>query len=161
MMRRFVPAIAAAIIVLSCAVASATPTQDEVFRSIHDNVGPTFDARKALPYLVAAVAAVILIVVVNQRLQRPAVRRNLNHPGKLLRQVRRSLHLQTAELKQLKLLAQEQEISSPLTLLLCPSVLAKALRSGNPRIDRQVVQQVVQRLRDGLSAIDAGPTRKQ
>jgi hypothetical protein len=155
MMRKSIAAIAAAIVVLSCSLASAMPTQDEVFRSIHDNVGPTFDARKALPYLVAAVASVILIIVINQYRQRPARARGLNHPGRLLRQVRRSLHLQSAELKQLKLLAEEQELSNPLTLLLCPSMLAKALRSGNPRIDRQVVQQVVQRLRDGLASVDA------
>jgi len=155
MMRRSLAAVAAAIVLLSCSLASATPTQDEVFRSIHDNVGPTFDARRALPYLVAAVASVILVIVINQYRQRPATGRGLNNPGRLLRHVRRSLHLQAAELKQLKLLAEEQELSNPLTLLLCPSVLAKALRSGNPKIDRQVVQQVVQRLRDGLAAADA------
>jgi len=94
MMRKSIAAIAAAIVVLSCSLASAMPTQDEVFRSIHDNVGPTFDARKALPYLVAAVASVILIIVINQYRQRPARARGLNHPGRLLRQVRRSLHQQ-------------------------------------------------------------------
>jgi hypothetical protein len=149
-LRRSLPAPAVAIIALTGSLASAAPTQDEVFQSIHDNVGPTFDVRRALPYLVAAVAAVILVIVVHQYRQRPARRKNLNRPGRLLRQMRRSLHLGSAEIKQLKLLAQEQELSNPLTLLLCPSVLAKALRSGNPKIDRLVLQHVVQRLREGV-----------
>jgi hypothetical protein len=138
-------------VLLTCSLASATPTQDEVFQSIHDNVGPTFDARKALPYLVGAVGLVVLVIAINQYRQRPVRRRRLNRPSRLLRQVRRTLHLGGAEVKQLKLLAQEQQLSSPLTLLLCPSVLAKALRSGNPRVDRMVIQQVVQRLREGAN----------
>lgn len=148
MICKSLPALAAAVVLLGASLARATPTQDEVFQSIHDNVGPTFDLARALPYLVTAVAAVVLVVVVHQYRQRPARRKNLNRPNRLLRHVRRSLHLGSAEIKQLKLLAQEQELSSPLTLLLCPSVLAKSLRSRNPRIDRLVLQQLVQRLRD-------------
>jgi len=54
---RSLPALAVAIVAFTGALASAAPTQMKFFQSIHDNVGPTFDVRRALPYLVAAVAA--------------------------------------------------------------------------------------------------------
>ena len=41
----------------------------------------------------------------------------------------RRISLRSIELKQLKILAEEQEVEYPLTLILCPSLLGKAIRS--------------------------------
>ncbi|MGA2581860.1 MAG: hypothetical protein ABSG31_01175 [Tepidisphaeraceae bacterium] len=130
-------------------IASATPTQEEVFQSINQNVGSTVDLSKWVPYLLAILAIIILTAIYNNRRQQPGTVKRLNHSGKLLREVGRALNLKSAEVKQLKLLAQEQQVS-PLTLLLCPSVLAKSLRSPNPKIDRLIVEHVVRRLRGGI-----------
>jgi hypothetical protein len=123
------------------------PTQDEVFKSINQNVGSTVDMRKVLPYLLGGLAIVIAAAVYSQRRQKSVMPKVLNHPGKLVREVARALHLKSAEIKQLRMLAEEQEVQSPLTLLLCPSVLAKAIRTRNPRLDKKVIQQMVLRLR--------------
>ena len=52
----------------------------------------------------------------------------LNHHGKLLKELAAAVSLKPAEVKQLKLLADEQKLSNPLTLILCPSILAKAVK---------------------------------
>jgi hypothetical protein len=143
------------IAILTVAISPATanfakadpPTQDEVFKSINQNVGSTVDMRKVLPYLLGGLAITIAAAVYSQRKQKSVMPKVLNHPGKLVREVARALHLKSSEIKQLKMLAEEQEVESPLTLLLCPSVLAKAIRTRNPRLDKKVIQQMVLRLR--------------
>jgi hypothetical protein len=59
--------------------------------------------------------------------------------------------LRSAELKQLKLLADEQEVEYPFTLILCPSLLGKAIRSQSPRVDRAVVRAIVEKLKQSLA----------
>jgi len=143
----------AAVLILP-AFAKAAPTQDEVFRSINQNVGGTVDIKKFYPYLAGIVGLVIMACLYNNRQNRPLTGPKLNHSGKLVREVSRRIHLRKIEVKQLRLLADEQNLENPLTLLLCPSVLGKAARTKNPRVDRRVLQQIVQRMRQGLAEAD-------
>ncbi|MGD1275850.1 MAG: hypothetical protein ABR964_01340 [Tepidisphaeraceae bacterium] len=130
---------------------TATPavalTQEEVLQSINQHVGSTVDLSKYVPYLVLALAALLLVVWYTRRTQPRLVTKPLHHRGKLLREIARKLHLDAAQIKMLKILAQEQRVSSPLTLLLCPSLLGKAIHTRNPRVDRVVLSEVVHRLR--------------
>src|SRR5688572_7821312 len=75
--------------------ASAQPTQEEVFQSIKDNVGPSqTDYSKLLPYVLAGMGLVILLVLVSQRKrQETATPKPLNHQGKLLREVLKTVPL--------------------------------------------------------------------
>lgn len=139
------------ILLATAATASAQPTQDEVLKSIQQNVNQTVDIDKAIPYFLVVVGAVILLVVYQNFRKRQVVPKRVNHSGKLTREICKTLHLRSAEVKQLKILAEEQEIEHPLILLLCPSALGKAIRTTNPKIDRAVLKQVVQRLRAGLA----------
>jgi hypothetical protein len=129
------------------AIAWAAPTQEEVFRSINQNVGSTVDFDRYMPYILTALGAIILAAIYNHRKQNPGIVKRVNHVGKLVREVSRSVHLKSAEVKQLKLMAEEQKVNNPLMLLLCPSVLAKAMRTRNPKIDRAIMEQIVRRLR--------------
>jgi hypothetical protein len=142
--------------------ALATPTQEDVFRSIQDNVNDSgAGSGKVLALFAGAGALVILLVLLSQRRKRELTPRTLHHQGKLLKEVMRTTGLKPVELKQLKLLAEESKVGdeadavqSPLTLLLCPSVLAKAVHARPPRgsgkgaskVDRKVVAQVVRKL---------------
>ncbi len=132
------------------AIAAATPTQEEVFQSINDNVRSTADFTKAVPYLLVGAGVVILCILLNYHLKHRKIPRKAYNPAKLSRELCRRISLRSIELKQLKLLAEEQELEYPLTLILCPSLLGKAIRSQNVRVDRAVVKQLVQRLRQGL-----------
>ena len=60
-----------------------------------------------------------------------------------MKEVLRTVPLKPAELKQLKVLAEQsraaQGIQSPLTLVLCPSVLARAAQEKSTKANRKVV----------------------
>jgi hypothetical protein len=101
----------------------AAPTQEDVFRSIHRNVTTGPDSGKLIAVLFGGAAVAILLVLVSMRAKREATPKALNHQGKLLKEIQKSLPLRTAEIKRLKTLAEQKQCSSPLLLLLCPSLL--------------------------------------
>ena len=131
-------------------IAAANPTQEEVFQSINDNVRSTADFTRAIPYMLVGAGIFILCLLFNYHLKHRKVPRKAFNPSKLSRELCRRISLRSVELKQLKILAEEQELEYPLTLILCPSLLGKAIRTPNARVDRAVVKQLVQRLRQGL-----------
>jgi hypothetical protein len=128
----------------------ATPTQEEVFQSINQNVGSTVDMSKAVPYLLVAVGAAIMAGLYNYHRKRRANPGRLNSAPKLTREICRRISLRSLELKQLKILADDQEVEYPLTLILCPSLLGKAIRAPGPHVDRAVVRGIVDKLKRGL-----------
>jgi hypothetical protein len=131
--------------------AIATPTQEEVFQSINQNVGSTVDLSKAVPYLLVGIALAIMLGLYNYHRKRRTVSRRLKSPGKLSRELCKRISIRPVELRQLKLLADEQELNHPLTLILCPSLLGKAIRTQNARVDRAVVRGIVARLKESLA----------
>ena len=141
---------------LASSPASARPTQEDVFRSIKENVGESkTDYSKLLPYLVAGAGFVVLLALLSQRRREETAPKALNHQGKLLKEVLKSVPLRAAEVKQLRILAEEvrdEPLESPLTLLLCPSLLAEAIQSrqasgnkGKGKLDRQAVLDVARK----------------
>lgn len=124
----------------------ADPTQEDVLRSIGQNVSEPVDANGALAILAGVAGGLILLVVVGQRRARVTKPKSLNHHGKLMKEVLRTVPLKPAELKQLNLLLHESRsrggeapAESPLTLVLCPSVMLKAAQARPEKIDRKVV----------------------
>jgi hypothetical protein len=138
--------------------ASAAPSQEDVFRSIQQNVGKrSEDSGKGLAILAAGAGGLIMVMLVGSKLRRrQAAPKSVNHAGRLLREVMKSVPLKPKELKQLKLLAEEsrrdgaEPVESPLTFLLCPSVLAKTLKSRPAKVDRAVLAQVVRKMGAGV-----------
>ncbi len=138
--------------------AHAAPSQEDVFKSISENVSESpADWSKFLPFLLAAIGLVILLSLFSQRRKRVVTPKALNHPGKLMKEVTRNIPIRASELKQLKLLAEDAgtptPVQSPLTLLLCPSVLARAIQHRQQRrakIDRKAVVALARRV--GLQA---------
>ena len=154
--RLFALLLASGFWLLASSPSSAQPTQEEVFRSIKENVGESkTDYSKLLPYLVAGAGFVVLLALLSQRRREETAPKALNHQGKLLKEVLRSIPLRAAELKQLRILAEEgrdEPLESPLTLLLCPSLLAEAIQSrqasgskGKGKLDRQAVLDVARK----------------
>jgi hypothetical protein len=149
--RRSISALAA-LAALSCSRwALATPTQEEVFKSIQDNVGSTADYRKFLLFLCVAGGAIILLSLFSQRRKREVVPKRVNHHGKLIKEITRGLAVRPREIKQLKTLAEHtalpdgESVHNPLTLLLCPSVLMKAVQNPRCKADRRVIQQLLRK----------------
>jgi hypothetical protein len=119
--------------------------QEDVFKSISDNVGESGVSGRMLAALALVAAAVlVLLVLLSSRRQREVTPRTLNHHGKLLKEVMRKVPLRPAEVKQLRILAESRgdsgpRIENPLTLVLCPSLLAKAMKAKPARIDKKTV----------------------
>lgn len=143
-----------AVWVMAASPVSAAPTQDDVFKSIHDSVGKPaqFDSKPVI--LLAAGGGLVLVVLtlMSRRQQKVASPKSLNHPGRLMKEVLREVSLKPAELRQLKLLSDAVERESghetnPLTLLLCPSLLARGLKAGPAKLDRKTLAQVVRKMR--------------
>ena len=130
--------------------ALAEATQEEVLRSIGQNVSESGDSGRALGVLAALGGAIALLVVLGQRRPRPAGPKALRHHGKLLKEVLRTVPLKPAELKQLKHLTEHsagaEAVQSPLTLVLCPSLLAKAAQQKSDKINRKVVAGLAKKL---------------
>lgn len=51
--------------ILTARAASANPTQEEVFKSIQDNVGQSTDPRKFFAFLAGTVALILLLTVLS------------------------------------------------------------------------------------------------
>ncbi len=150
---RFAATWVALALLIPVAIASAAPTQEEVFRSIQENVGESANSGHVLALFADGAGVLILLAVFSQRPNRVVAPKTLHHQGKLLKEIMKSVPLRSAELKQLKMLAEEsarrdgvEPLQSPLTLLLCPSVLAKALRSRPAKLDRKVLAGIVRKL---------------
>ena len=110
-----------------CTSASAAPSQQDVFKSIESNVGETGDPRRIIAVICGVIAVIVVLVLLNRRQRERAAPKALNHQGKLIKEVLKQVRVKPAEMRRLKTLAQEQSCS-PLTLLLCPSVLARAMK---------------------------------
>ena len=128
----------------------AEPTQEDVLRSIGENVSEPVDSGRVVAVLATIAGAIGLLVVVGQRRRRPPGPKALRHHGKLLKEVLRAVPLKPAELKQLKQLAEQARgadaIESPLTLMLCPSVLVRAAQAKSDKINRKVVGGLAKKL---------------
>jgi hypothetical protein len=136
--------------------ASAQLTREDVFRSIQTNVGgeQSGGSGKGFLLLLGAAAGLMIVMLIGSRMgRRQATPRGLDHPGKLLREVMKSVPLKANEMKQLKMLAEESRqgsssdgVQSPLTFLLCPSVLGRTIKNHPAKIDRVVLTQIVRKM---------------
>jgi hypothetical protein len=130
-------------------------TQDDVFKSIKENVSESEGGgRRLLIVLLGLIAIVLMLVALSARRKTDSAGpRALHHPGKLLKEVSRQIPLRPAELKQLKLLAHAHRddagrpVDNPLVLLLCPSALVAAMRASRAtRVDRKVMTSLARKL---------------
>ena len=127
-----------------------------MFRSISEDSSRPQAGGNATALLLCTAGGLILLLLLGTRAgRRAAAPQPLNHPRKLIREVLKAVPLRRAELKQLRLLADAAgsgpgagggAVQSPLTLLLCPSVLARALKNGPAKVDRAVIARIVRKM---------------
>lgn len=126
--------------------------EDAFRRSLSENLEQSVEPRHLVAMAAAAVGFVLAAVAFNRwrqatgRTSPLSGPRAINHPGKLLREVSKGVSLRSAEVKQLKALAREQEVASPLVLMLCPSLLAKAVKESPRKLDRGTLNSLIRKL---------------
>jgi hypothetical protein len=124
---------------------AAAMKQEDVFKSMRDNVGGSVDPKLFYVLGLAAAAFVLLMVVINSMKNRQSRPRAVNHQGKLMKELIKKVALKGGEVKQLKTMAAEQGCTSPLTLVLCPSLLAKGMNTKG-KADKRVVMGVAKKM---------------
>src|SRR3954466_5039820 len=125
--------------------AAAQLRQEDVFKSISENVGGTGDPTPFYAVAMVGAGIVLVLLVVNYFTKRQANPRAVNHQGKLVKEMLRRIPLKGGEVKQLKLMAVEQGCESPLTLVLCPSLMAKGIQEKG-KADKRVVMGVARKM---------------
>ena len=123
--------------------------QEDVFKSISENVSGSSDPKMLYAILLGMAAIIFLAVVVNALRKRESKPRGVNHQGKLLKEMLKAMPLKKGEVRALKTIATEQGCSWPLTLVLCPSLLAKGINARG-KSDRKWAMAVARKL--GLTA---------
>lgn len=134
--------VAAAMLSLASSAANAETAEQLFKRSLQENLDQPVDPQKLMAFGVVVVALILGTIFINRwraAAGRPRSSTALNSPTKLLREVTRGVNLRPAEVKQLRILCEQQNVASPLVMLLCPSVLGKAIKENQKRIDRVVL----------------------
>ena len=127
----------------------AVPKQSDVFKSISENVSGNSDPTVFYAVMLGIAAIVFLLVVSSALRKRQARPKGVNHQGKLLKEMARSVSLRKSEIRALRTIAAEQGCASPLTLVLCPSLLAKGINARG-KADRRSAMTVARKV--GLTA---------
>lgn len=121
---------------LAAPLASAAPSIEDVFKSVGDNVNQTADPSRMLALMLGGVGVILILALLSLRKKRQVAPRAVNHQGKLLKEISRAVGIKPAQLRKLKLVADDfsqrrgQPLQSPLTLMLCPSLLAEAIKKS-------------------------------
>jgi MYXO-CTERM domain-containing protein len=110
---------------------------EDVFRSTRQSMSEGAGDGHVVPLVVAGIGLVVLLLVLTYRRRREVGPVALNSPRRLIKEVARAAGLKAGEVKQLRHIAEQQSCSSPLTLLLCPSLLAKGMESRGPRSQKR------------------------
>jgi hypothetical protein len=119
--------------------------QEDVFKSISKNVSGETDPTVLYAVLLTMAAVIVVLVLVNALRKREARPKSVNHQGKLVKEMLRRLPLRKGELRALRAIAAEQGCESPLTLLLCPSLLAKGINARG-KADRRSAMTVAKKV---------------
>jgi hypothetical protein len=130
--------------------AGLAATQEEFFRSMQQSVdggGGGTEAGRILMLIVAGAALVGLVMLLGrQRTRKVAQLRAPHNPRKLLKEITRASRVTAGEMRQLKVLADQESCASPITLLLCPSLLVKGIQQQGSKADRQVLLQLAKKM---------------
>ncbi len=105
----------------------AQMTLEDFYRSTRESLTETPSTGRLVALLILAAVLLVVLMILHVWYRRQAVPRTINHQGRLTREVGRALALKSDELTQLIRVAEEQSLTSPLVLLLCPSLLAKTI----------------------------------
>ncbi len=106
----------------------AVDKTQQVFKSIGDSLDKQVNPNHILLIILALIAIVLLISFLTRDKTRKEQAKIVHNTPKLTRQLAKQLGLKPNEMRQLKQLAEQENIDNPLVLLLCPSVLQTAMK---------------------------------
>lgn len=135
----------ASFILLPSSFLHAAPTQEEVLRSIESQVGQKVDPNALLAFGLCVMAGIGVLIYINYARGKTVNPKPLNSPGKLIKEVAREMQIKPSELRQLRSLSERQKLVNPLVLILCPSLLTKAVRENPEVVDRGILTRLARK----------------
>lgn len=100
---------------------------EDVFKSTKESMSQEAGPERLIALGLGALAVVALLIFLQYRRKAESMAKPLNNQHRLIKEMTRTLALKDGEMRQLQELADEQSCSSPLVLLMCPSLMAKAV----------------------------------
>src|SRR6476660_8787840 len=110
-------------------LANAPVKLEDVFKSTKESMNQEAGPERLIALGLGALAIVVLLIFLQYRRKAESMTKPVNNQNRLVRDMTRTLALKDAEMRPLQEMANEQNCSSPLVLLMCPSLMAKALAS--------------------------------
>jgi hypothetical protein len=129
-------------------LAQTEPSLEDVFQSMRDNFDQGPQNNLTILFFVLAAAMLGLLVYLNRTRLRQVMPKPVNDPAKLAKETLRGLGLAKEEQRELHKVAAEAGLASGLTLLLCPSLLAKTMADKTGQ-RREALMRVIKRLDGG------------
>jgi hypothetical protein len=128
---------------------AATPVKlEDVFKSTKESMNQEAGPERLLALGLGAVAVVVLLIFLQYRRKADMMTKPVNNQSRLIKEMTRTLALKDAEMRQLQQLADETNCSSPLVLLMCPSLMAKALANKTAE-QKKVIAPMIKKLTAG------------
>lgn len=121
---------------------------EDVFKSTKESMSQEAGAERLIGLALGALAVVVLLVFLQYRRKAESMAAPVNNQHRLIKEMTRTLALKEGEMRQLKELADEQSCSSPLVLLLCPSLMAKALANKSAE-QKKAIAPMIRKLTSG------------
>jgi len=118
---------------------------EDVFKSTSESMNQAPGSERLFALILGSVALVLVLVALQQRRKHAATPKAVHSDAKLVKEVLKTVPLKSGEIKQLRQLAEEQSCSSPLVLLLCPSLLIKGLAQRSPE-EKKALATIVQKI---------------
>ena len=121
---------------------------EDVFKSTKERMNQEAGPERLIALGLGALAVVVLLVFLQYRRKAESMTKPVNNQNRLLREMTRTLALKDAEMRQLQEMANEQSCSSPLVLLMCPSLMAKALANKSAE-QKKAIAPMIRKLTAG------------
>ena len=121
---------------------------EDVFKSTKESMSQEAGPERLIALGLGALAVVVLLVFLQYRRKAESMTKPVNNQNRLLREMTRTLALKDAEMRQLQEMANEQSCSSPLVLLMCPSLMAKALANKSAE-QKKAIAPMIRKLTAG------------
>jgi hypothetical protein len=121
---------------------------EDVFKHTSDSMKDEPGPERLIALILGGVAVIVLLIIVQARRKTDSLPKPVNNQNRLVKEVMKTLPLKESEMRQLKQLADEQNCSSPLVLLMCPSLMAKALASKSAE-ERKAIAPMIKKLTAG------------
>lgn len=122
------------------------PTLDQVFQSVQGSINEPADFTRLIAFGIFLLACGLAFWAVRSWMRRQTQPRQLNSAPKLAAAICKQTGISRDLLRRLEPLAEQQGVSDPLVVLICPSLLKTMAKTAKTKAEKQAVLEAVKLL---------------